>query len=141
MTMTCWVRSAGEWRRGFLTLHQVPAPWSRVQLSKPRKTCLSCNPLPSKHWIWFLFGFAHTIWTLIPYPPMGETQEEPIMQFLEENEEAVVGLREGLILRVQEGAVVLGGPTTARIFRRGEKPIEATAGSDIRPLVEKMSPR
>jgi hypothetical protein len=32
---------------------------------------------------------------------------------------------------------VLGGPTTARIFRRGEKPIEATAGSDIRPLVEK----
>jgi dipeptidase E len=68
---------------------------------------------------------------------MGETQEERIMRFLEENEQAVVGLREGSILRVQERAVVLGGPITARIFRRGEKPIEATACSDIRPLVAK----
>ena len=68
---------------------------------------------------------------------MGEAQEEPIRQFLEENEEAVAGLREGLIFRVQEGAVVLGGPTTARIFRLGEKPIEATTASGIRPLVEK----
>jgi hypothetical protein len=38
---------------------------------------------------------------------MGETQEERIMQFLEENEETVVGLREGSILLVRDAAVVL----------------------------------
>jgi dipeptidase E len=67
---------------------------------------------------------------------MGETQEERIMQFLEENEEAVVGLREGSILQVQEGAVALKGPNTARIFRRGQEPVEATPGSDLSPLLE-----
>jgi dipeptidase E len=73
---------------------------------------------------------------------MGETQEERIMQFLEENEETVVGLREGSILRVQEGAVALKGPNTARIFRRGQKPVEATPGSDLSPLLEEnVSPR
>jgi dipeptidase E len=41
---------------------------------------------------------------------MGETQEERIVQFLEENEAPVVGLREGSILLVREGAVVLKGP-------------------------------
>ena len=63
------------------------------------------------------------------------------MQFLEENEEAVVGLREGSILRVEEGVVTLKGPNTARIFRRGQKPVEATPGSNLRPLLEEtMSP-
>jgi dipeptidase E len=67
---------------------------------------------------------------------MGETQEERIMQFLEENEEAVVGLREGSILRVEEGAVTLKGRSTARIFRRGEKPFEAAPGSNLCSLME-----
>jgi dipeptidase E len=67
---------------------------------------------------------------------MGETQEERIMQFLEENEETVVGLREGSILRVQEGEVALKGPNTARIFRRGQKPVEVAPGSDLSPLLE-----
>jgi dipeptidase E len=71
---------------------------------------------------------------------MGETQEERIMQFLEENEETVIGLREGSILRVQEGAVVLKGTNTARIFRRGEKPLEAPSGSNLRPLLENAIP-
>jgi dipeptidase E len=71
---------------------------------------------------------------------MGETQEERIMQFLEENEEAVVGLREGSILRVQEGEVLLRGPNTARIFRRGQKPLEATSGSNLRPLLKETVP-
>jgi dipeptidase E len=67
---------------------------------------------------------------------MGETQEERIMQFLEENDDPVVGLREGSLLRLQEGTVSLKGPFTARIFRRGEKPIEAPAGFDLRPLLQ-----
>src|SRR5712692_11008551 len=40
---------------------------------------------------------------------MGETQEERIKQFLEENGEAVVGLREGSMLRVEGGTVTLKG--------------------------------
>lgn len=67
---------------------------------------------------------------------MGETQEERILQFLEENEEPVVGLREGSILRVQDGTVGLKGTHAARIFRRGEEPREAAPGNDIWPLLE-----
>ena len=53
------------------------------------------------------------------------------MQFLEENAEPVVGLREGSILRVQDGVVTLKGATTARIFKRGEAPVEIAPGSDL----------
>jgi dipeptidase E len=69
---------------------------------------------------------------------MGETQEERIMQFLEENEEAVVGLREGSMLLVRDGAVVLKGPNTARIFRRGEKAVEAPTGSNLSSVLEQL---
>jgi dipeptidase E len=66
---------------------------------------------------------------------MGETQEERILQFLEENEAPVVGLREGSMLRVQTGSVHLIGPRGARIFRRDEQPVEATAGTDLREFL------
>ena len=62
---------------------------------------------------------------------MGETQEERILQFMEENEEPVIGLREGSMLRVEAGAVTLKGPNMARIFRRGEEPAEVSPGSDL----------
>jgi dipeptidase E len=62
---------------------------------------------------------------------MGETQEERINQFLEENAAPVVGLREGGLLRVEQGAVVLHGTTPARIFRRGHEPVEVAAGSTL----------
>jgi len=55
---------------------------------------------------------------------MGETREERILQFHEENEAAVVGLREGAMLRVEAGEVCLKGSTGARIFRRGVEPVE-----------------
>src|SRR5882762_747207 len=67
---------------------------------------------------------------------MGETQEERIMQFLEENDETVVGLREGSMLRVQDGTVALKGTNNARIFRRGDEPFEAAPGTDLRSLLE-----
>jgi len=66
---------------------------------------------------------------------MGETQEERITQFLEENTETVVGLREGSLLRVQEGVATLKGQNNARIFRRDEEPIEVAAGSGITELL------
>jgi dipeptidase E len=69
---------------------------------------------------------------------MGETQEERTMEFLEENEAPVVGLREGSILLVREGAVVLKGPNSARIFRRGENAVEVPAGSNLRPVLDEL---
>jgi len=70
---------------------------------------------------------------------MGETQEERITQFLEENEEAVVGLREGSHLQVQDGVVTLRGLKSARIFRRGEEPVEAVPGSNLNALLEQSA--
>ena len=67
---------------------------------------------------------------------MGETQEERILQFLEENETPVVGIREGAWLLCNNGAVTLKGKTGARIFRRGQNPIEVTPGTEISKLVE-----
>src|SRR5882672_756593 len=67
---------------------------------------------------------------------MGETQEERIKQFLEENAENVIGSREGSFLRVEEGVVTLKGPHTARIFRRGEEPVEVAPDSDLGTLLE-----
>jgi dipeptidase E len=57
---------------------------------------------------------------------MGETREERLRQFLEENDTPVVGLREGAILRIENGEIVLRGSTGARIFRKGMEPVEVT---------------
>src|SRR5262249_51267096 len=62
---------------------------------------------------------------------MGETQEERIMQYLEENDRPVVGLREGTLLLVRDGGVTLQGSATARIFRRGHAPVEVTPGTNL----------
>lgn len=66
---------------------------------------------------------------------MGETQEQRIVQFLEENEESVIGLREGSFLRVEDNAVVLKGPHSARIFRRGTPPVEVSSGTNLNDLL------
>ena len=71
---------------------------------------------------------------------MGETQEERITQFLEENEAPVVGLREGTMLRVEAGAVRLKGITSARIFRRGYAPVEAQPESNLADLLSAPTP-
>ena len=70
---------------------------------------------------------------------MGETQEERILQFLEENETPVVGLREGSMLRLQGNSVVLKGPLAARVFRRGEPPAECPANSEISSYLEPVA--
>jgi dipeptidase E len=59
---------------------------------------------------------------------MGETQEERIRHFLEENDGRVVGLREGSMLRVEGGSVALLGPSPARLFQRSASPIEVPPG-------------
>lgn len=49
----------------------------------------------------------------------GETRDERIAQYLEENDRVVVGLREGAILAVEGDRVELRGTAGARVFRRG----------------------
>jgi dipeptidase E len=66
---------------------------------------------------------------------MGETQEERILQFLEENETPVLGMREGAWVRIENQSVTLRGSNGARIFRRGEKPVESVTGDEISDLV------
>ena len=66
---------------------------------------------------------------------MGETREERILQFLEENETPVVGLREGAMLRVEEGSTMLKGSSGARIFRKGQPPIEILPGANLNDLL------
>ena len=66
---------------------------------------------------------------------MGETQEERIIQFLEENETPVLGMREGAWVVAEAGTVMLQGTNGARIFRRGHEPVEAKTGEDITALV------
>jgi len=66
---------------------------------------------------------------------MGETRETRIREFHEENATPVVGLREGAILRVEGESVFLKGLAGARIFRRGEEPIEVLPVAEIGPLL------
>ena len=62
---------------------------------------------------------------------MGETREERILQFLEENDNTVVGLREGSMVRAESGSYVLKGSSGARIFRKGHEPVEVQPGDNL----------
>lgn len=66
---------------------------------------------------------------------MGETRETRIREFHEENDAPVVGLREGAILRVDDGAVTLQGIAGARIFRRGTEPVEVSPVASLHALL------
>ena len=66
---------------------------------------------------------------------MGETREERILQFLEENDTPVVSLREGAMVRREEGATILRGSTGARIFRKGRHPVEVHPGTRLDELI------
>jgi dipeptidase E len=85
-----------------------------------------------------LVGFQISPHYLDPDPSsthMGETQEERINQYLEENHAPVVGLREGTMLRVEHESIALKGITAARIFRRGQAPLEVESGSNLAQLL------
>ncbi len=62
---------------------------------------------------------------------VGETREERILQFLEENETPVIGLREGAWLRVEGNQCRLGGAAGARLFRRASPPEELARGAVV----------
>jgi len=66
----------------------------------------------------------------------GETREERIREFHEENEPAVVGLREGAMLKIEPPHVTLLGSAGARVFRKGREPVEHSPGDRLDFLME-----
>ena len=66
---------------------------------------------------------------------MGETREERLREYLEENEAPVLGLREGAWLRVEGSEARLEGGNGARLFRRGAEPEEIAPGAALDHLL------
>jgi dipeptidase E len=62
---------------------------------------------------------------------MGETREERILQFHEENDTPVIGLREPAMLRLENGNYSLRGTAGARLFRRGVAQVELAPHSQL----------
>ena len=62
---------------------------------------------------------------------MGETRDQRIAEFHEENDPPVIGLREGSWLLVENARVTLGGTTGARLFRRGQPTTEIANGTIV----------
>jgi len=67
----------------------------------------------------------------------GETREQRIEEFIEINPTLfVVGLREGTMLRVEDEQMSLIGNRTARIFLKGNTPLELSPDNDFSFLLE-----
>ncbi len=62
----------------------------------------------------------------------GETREQRILEYIAANPGMyVAGLREGCMLKFENGMLTLVGSRPMRIFRQGEKPYEVNAGDDL----------
>ena len=66
----------------------------------------------------------------------GETREQRLLEFLEENDVPVLGLREGSWLRRHDGSLKLDGVAGARLFRRGVEPQTFEPGADLSWLLD-----
>jgi dipeptidase E len=64
----------------------------------------------------------------------GETRDDRIFQFHEENDTPVVGLWEGGLLRIEDAEISLLG-TPARIFRKGQEPVDVQPGTRLKSLL------
>lgn len=62
----------------------------------------------------------------------GETREQRILEYIEANPRRyVVGLREGCMLRLENGRLELIGSRPMRIFKKGIEPFEVKTGDDL----------
>jgi dipeptidase E len=62
---------------------------------------------------------------------MGETREQRLREYLEENTVPVVAIREPAIIRMEGEVITLEGEAGARVFRRGQDPYEIEPGNLI----------
>ena len=61
----------------------------------------------------------------------GETRDQRLAEYLEENTVPVVGIREGTMLYVDDDTTVVKGTKAAKIFRRGEQPYDVAPGTRL----------
>ena len=66
---------------------------------------------------------------------MGETRDQRLAEYLEENERDVLALREGAMLRIHGDRMTLLGKPGGKHFRRGAASREISDGSDLSALV------
>ena len=66
----------------------------------------------------------------------GETREQRIREFHEENTPPVLALRESAMLHIEGHRVTLLGETGARLFERGKEPAEHQAGDRLDFLLD-----
>jgi dipeptidase E len=64
----------------------------------------------------------------------GETRDDRLREFHEENATPVVGLWEGGVLRIELGHIVLVG-ANARIFQRGRTAVDVAPGADLATML------
>jgi peptidase E len=70
---------------------------------------------------------------------MGETRDQRLFEFHEENDGPVVALREGAMLEVRDERVELLGEAGGKLFVRGEDPRECAEGTRLDGLVDPES--
>jgi dipeptidase E len=61
----------------------------------------------------------------------GETREQRLREYLEENTTPVVAIREATMLRVEKDVTTVLGSKPARVFKRGEEPVEVEPGHRV----------
>jgi dipeptidase E len=66
----------------------------------------------------------------------GETREDRLFEFLEENDVAVLGLREGSWLRRSGQSLMLHGIAGGKLFQRGAEPRTVNPGDDLSALLD-----
>ena len=71
---------------------------------------------------------------------MGETREQRLLQFLEEDHTPVAALREGAMIRIEDGVTLLKGSSGARIFRKDLEPVETSPGDQLDALLQPSTP-
>ena len=65
----------------------------------------------------------------------GETREQRLAEFHEENDTPVVGLREGSWLKIKDGSCELRGDTGMVLFRAGQRPEKIDGPKDLSELL------
>jgi dipeptidase E len=66
---------------------------------------------------------------------MGETRDQRLAEYLEEDSRAVIALREGTMLAIEGDSMTLLGAPGGKLFRRGRPTQELAATEDLSPLL------
>jgi dipeptidase E len=70
----------------------------------------------------------------------GETRDERLQEFIEVNPDmAVVGLREGTILRIEDTSIKLLGEKSARVFLKGREAKDYTPQESLQFLLDRLT--